>query len=128
MRLVLVRKSLIYNNDKLFHKLHCHVIYSNKTTAGYGTLLTSGNAVVNLKQFRFSGHLETMMMSKGIFAEFSLDMDESYGLRVQAAQNGRVNATITGNSFFGVRHGLETLSQLIIYDDIRDHALVSFIC
>ncbi|XP_049868022.1 chitooligosaccharidolytic beta-N-acetylglucosaminidase [Pectinophora gossypiella] len=57
-------------------------------------------------------------------AEFSLDMDESYGLRVSAASNDRINATISGNTFFGVRHGLETLSQLVVYDDIRDHLLI----
>ncbi|KAL0880616.1 hypothetical protein ABMA27_001846 [Loxostege sticticalis] len=55
---------------------------------------------------------------------FSLDMDESYGLRVSPSAADRVNATISANSFFGVRHGLETLSQLFVYDDIRDHLLM----
>ncbi|CAH1646832.1 unnamed protein product [Spodoptera littoralis] len=55
--------------------------------------------------------------------EFSLDMDESYSIRVQA-MGDRINATIKGGSFFGVRHGLETLSQLIVYDDIRNHMLI----
>lgn len=56
--------------------------------------------------------------------EFSLDMDESYFIRVQAASSDRINATIKGGSFFGLRHGLETLSQLIVYDDIRNHMLI----
>ncbi|XP_014364864.2 chitooligosaccharidolytic beta-N-acetylglucosaminidase [Papilio machaon] len=56
--------------------------------------------------------------------EFSLEMDESYTLRISSMSSERVNATITGNTFFGVRHGLETLSQLIVYDDIRDHLLI----
>nr|AAQ97603.1 N-acetylglucosaminidase [Manduca sexta] len=56
--------------------------------------------------------------------EFSLEMDESYALRVSPASNERVNATIRANSFFGIRHGLETLSQLIVYDDIRNHLLI----
>ncbi|KOB75344.1 Beta-hexosaminidase, partial [Operophtera brumata] len=55
--------------------------------------------------------------------EFSLGFDESYSINV-ASLNDKVNATITANSFFGLRHGLETLSQLIVYDDIRNHVLI----
>lgn len=53
-------------------------------------------------------------------------MNENYTIKISGA-NDKVNATITGGSFFGVRHGLETLSQLILYDDIRDHLLVRYI-
>ncbi|KAJ2942713.1 hypothetical protein O0L34_g2183 [Tuta absoluta] len=58
------------------------------------------------------------------YREFSLDMDESYGLKVQPLSNDKLNATITANTFFGVRHGLETLSQVIFYDDISEHLLM----
>lgn len=61
-----------------------------------------------------------------MFLAFSLDMNENYTIKISGA-NDKVNATITGGSFFGVRHGLETLSQLILYDDIRDHLLVRYI-
>ncbi|XP_075974168.1 beta-hexosaminidase 1 isoform X2 [Anticarsia gemmatalis] len=56
--------------------------------------------------------------------EFSLDMDESYTLRVTPASSDTLNATINSGSFFGLRNGLETLSQLIVYDDIRNHMLI----
>nr|ACR57832.1 beta-N-acetylglucosaminidase [Xestia c-nigrum] len=56
--------------------------------------------------------------------DFALDVDESYSIRVQAVSGDRINATIKGGSFFGLRHGLETLSQLIVYDDIRNHMLI----
>ncbi|CAH2075984.1 unnamed protein product, partial [Iphiclides podalirius] len=56
--------------------------------------------------------------------EFSLDMDESYTLSVSPSSADRLNATIVASTYFGLRHGLETLSQLIVYDDIRDHLLV----
>nr|AYK27452.1 beta-N-acetylglucosaminidase [Lasioderma serricorne] len=46
--------------------------------------------------------------------------DESYILKINELSDGRVNASITSNTFFGARHALETLSQLIIYDDIRN--------
>ncbi|XP_072938988.1 chitooligosaccharidolytic beta-N-acetylglucosaminidase [Epargyreus clarus] len=56
--------------------------------------------------------------------DFSLDFDESYTLLVSAASNEKLNATITGKNFFGVRHGMETLSQLAVYDDLRNFVLM----
>lgn len=58
--------------------------------------------------------------------EFSLEMDESYHLNITLGYTGKINATIIGSTFFGVRHGLETLSQLFIYDDRGKHPLVRF--
>lgn len=60
-------------------------------------------------------------------------MDESYMLKVQPFFHGndnanRINVTIRANTFFGARHALETLTQLFVYDDIRDHLLVSLVC
>uniref|UniRef100_A0A182SF49 beta-N-acetylhexosaminidase n=1 Tax=Anopheles maculatus TaxID=74869 RepID=A0A182SF49_9DIPT len=46
--------------------------------------------------------------------------DESYKLLVQAGTNGELSATITAKTFFGARHGLETLSQFVLYDNIRN--------
>ncbi|GBP55572.1 Chitooligosaccharidolytic beta-N-acetylglucosaminidase [Eumeta japonica] len=56
--------------------------------------------------------------------EFSLHFDEGYELRVASMADEKVNATIFAKNFFGIRHGLETLSQLVLYDDIRDHLLI----
>ncbi|KAF2899728.1 hypothetical protein ILUMI_06454 [Ignelater luminosus] len=52
--------------------------------------------------------------------QLTLDTDESYSLKVSETSEGRINATISAPTYFGCRHGLETLSQLIIYDDLRD--------
>ncbi|XP_068158521.1 chitooligosaccharidolytic beta-N-acetylglucosaminidase [Drosophila tropicalis] len=49
----------------------------------------------------------------------TLETDESYRLNIISDFNGLVNTNITANNFFGARHGLETLAQLIVYDDIR---------
>lgn len=57
--------------------------------------------------------------------EFSLDLDESYIIRVSAESNERINATIRADNFFGLRNGLETLSQLIVFDDIKQHLLIA---
>ncbi|CAG9113277.1 unnamed protein product [Plutella xylostella] len=59
--------------------------------------------------------------------ELSLEVDESYELIIKPVDDDVINASVTANTFFGVRHGLEsleTLSQLIIYDEIRDHLLI----
>lgn len=43
-----------------------------------------------------------------------LETDESYKLRINENE-----AYITAKTFYGARHALETLAQLIVYDDIR---------
>lgn len=49
----------------------------------------------------------------------TLETDESY--RIHAAElDGNIVVTIEATTIFGARHGLETLSQLIVFDDIRN--------
>ncbi|XP_041772727.1 chitooligosaccharidolytic beta-N-acetylglucosaminidase [Anopheles merus] len=49
------------------------------------------------------------------------ETDESYSLTVGAGSSkDELQATIEAKTFFGARHGLETLSQLVLYDDIRN--------
>ncbi|CAH0551866.1 unnamed protein product [Brassicogethes aeneus] len=50
----------------------------------------------------------------------TLETDESYALKVSESSDGRMTVLITAQTYFGARHGLETLSQLIIFDDLRD--------
>ncbi|XP_058124961.1 chitooligosaccharidolytic beta-N-acetylglucosaminidase [Anopheles coustani] len=45
--------------------------------------------------------------------------DESYQLTVKPRGSGELLATITAKTFFGGRHGLETLAQFVQYDDLR---------
>lgn len=51
-----------------------------------------------------------------------LDVDESYSLKISLNGN-EILAQITAQSFFGSRHALETLSQLMVFDDI-DQSLI----
>lgn len=46
--------------------------------------------------------------------------DESYSLRVNHSSDGRIQAYVSAATFFGFRHGLQTLNQLIIFDDLRE--------
>jgi len=56
------------------------------------------------------------------------DTDESYSVSIQRtvgkkgveAQGDSVHVSITATSYYGARHGLETLSQMISYDDLSD--------
>ncbi|KAF5300870.1 hypothetical protein FQR65_LT09032 [Abscondita terminalis] len=52
--------------------------------------------------------------------QLKLYTNESYALRITQSEDGSINATITAPTYFGGRHGLETLGQLIVYDDIRE--------
>lgn len=56
--------------------------------------------------------------------DLTLDTDEGYALSLNETQDGRITATIKAKNYFGGRHGLETLNQLIIYDDIRSEIQV----
>ncbi|KAJ8684485.1 hypothetical protein QAD02_020277 [Eretmocerus hayati] len=52
-------------------------------------------------------------------AKLTLNTKESYTLKIHKGESGRIIVDLSGPSYFGIRHGLETLSQLIVYDDLR---------
>lgn len=58
-------------------------------------------------------------------AKLTLETDESYNLEIDTDASGHVLANITARNFFGARNGLETLAQLIVYDDIRREVQVT---
>ncbi|XP_055912181.1 chitooligosaccharidolytic beta-N-acetylglucosaminidase-like [Eupeodes corollae] len=49
--------------------------------------------------------------------KLSYETDESYVLKITEAKD-QVLVEIEARTYFGARHGLETLAQLIVYDDI----------
>lgn len=51
--------------------------------------------------------------------KLTLDTDESYQLDLSTTSDHEILANIKAKTYFGARHGLETLNQLIVYDDIR---------
>ncbi|KAL3277235.1 hypothetical protein HHI36_012586 [Cryptolaemus montrouzieri] len=54
------------------------------------------------------------IQEKSDIVKLELGTDESYKLSVQVGKN--INVTIISSNYFGARHGLESLSQLIWYD------------
>ncbi|CAA3004232.1 Chitooligosaccharidolytic beta-N-acetylglucosaminidase [Olea europaea subsp. europaea] len=51
--------------------------------------------------------------------QLTLNTDEGYELFVKIMSDGRINTTIIADNFFGARHALETLNQLIVLDDLE---------
>ncbi|XP_055687641.1 chitooligosaccharidolytic beta-N-acetylglucosaminidase-like isoform X2 [Lutzomyia longipalpis] len=49
---------------------------------------------------------------------FDFNTDESYKVDVKE-EDGNVGVKITAPTYYGARHGVETLAQLIVYDNIR---------
>lgn len=56
---------------------------------------------------------------------FSLDLETGYQIKITKAAKDEVNVLITADNAYGVRNALVTLSQLVVYDDIRREMLVS---
>ncbi|CAB4069998.1 HEXA_B [Lepeophtheirus salmonis] len=56
--------------------------------------------------------------------DITLKTDESYSLNVTSTKDREYIAYINAETYFGARHGLETLSQLFGYDEMRDSLLL----
>lgn len=57
--------------------------------------------------------------------ELSLDTNEQYELELApVAGSNEILARIDATSYYGARHGLETLSQLIAYDEFTNQLKV----
>ncbi|XP_031349182.1 chitooligosaccharidolytic beta-N-acetylglucosaminidase-like [Photinus pyralis] len=52
--------------------------------------------------------------------QLKLSTDESYSLKISKLSSRDISANITAATYFGARHGFETLGQLIIYDDFEN--------
>lgn len=56
-----------------------------------------------------------------------IGVDETYRINVSSPNNNNtITITIDATTIFGARHAMETLTQLIIYDDIRDVFLMRY--
>ncbi|XP_073843380.1 beta-hexosaminidase 1 [Musca autumnalis] len=84
------------------------------------------NKVPNHNVLRKEGHplkitieLDDTNRANEEVPRLTLNTDESYKLDIVTTGNNQVEVKISANNYFGARHGLETLSQLIVYDDIR---------
>lgn len=58
--------------------------------------------------------------------KLKLHMDESYALTIKT-KDSRIIANITAKTFFGARHALETLSQLIWWDEYEKNGVLKIL-
>lgn len=67
--------------------------------------------------------------SKVKFNVFLIDLtfetDEGYKLRISQDGEDKLNVNITAENYYGARNGLETLVQLIVFDDIRNQLFIA---
>ncbi|XP_074113573.1 chitooligosaccharidolytic beta-N-acetylglucosaminidase-like [Cotesia typhae] len=54
-----------------------------------------------------------------------LDTKESYSLKIHQYKSSSIQVIIKGQSYFGVRNGLETLSQLIVFNELTNQFQVA---
>eukprot|EP00794_Sanderia_malayensis_P003563 gene3563-4069_t len=66
-----------------------------------------------------SGRVVVTVTVKSQDTSLKLSTSEAYTLKINSKTN-EVFADINADTFFGARHGLETLSQLISYDEVGD--------
>lgn len=52
-------------------------------------------------------------------AKLGLDTNEHYHIRTRKEENEAIVVNITAENIFGVRHAFETISQLIVFDDVH---------
>lgn len=63
-------------------------------------------------------HLYIDIIAEKLDDHLTIKTDESYTINGKEV-DGAVEVSITAPNIFGARHALETLSQLIVFDDIR---------
>lgn len=69
-------------------------------------------------------HLIVNIVSQKLDDILTLQTDESYKIKASEVDN-EIVININASTIFGARHALETLSQLIVFDDIRSELQVS---
>ncbi|CAG9768129.1 unnamed protein product [Ceutorhynchus assimilis] len=96
--------------EKAFHIFTSEI----KSLVGCSAVLQAKNSNLASVQINFQ---ITDQSTKDI----GLGTVETY--TIETSSGNIINVTIRAKTFFGARHGLETLSQLVIYDDLRGRVL-----
>lgn len=56
--------------------------------------------------------------------QIDLETNESYSLQINKSQVEEIQVFLEAPNYFGIRHGLQTLIQLIAYDNLRDELII----
>ena len=105
----------ILNNDvTLMQRAYSNFLESVKSCIPKSSSSSNNNNNNNNNNFNLIFHIEDLSVVSA-----SIDNDESYTLSIDGT-----SVLIGSKTFFGARHGLETLSQLIVWDDVHAESLV----
>lgn len=80
-------------------------------------------SAINLQYSDISNFTVKITVLSTVFSDLRLETDESYLLTVQRTEN-HLFANITAETYFGARHGLETLSQLMWWDELENEGML----
>lgn len=103
---------------------YVNTIQSNGLAGSSGTC--SSSSAQSCESIPFTAQeqqLNIEVIAKENDAEITLTTDESYTLAITTS-GSVTKAIITAETFFGARHALETLSQLIVWDDLNNNLLM----
>ena len=102
----------VQTGTQIEYLLERNILLLKNTVKNIGGKLANGGGLGMLIQCK--GYLEDNNI------KLTLHTDESYNLTVTQTDKTLLEVTIIAKSYFGVRHALETLSQLIVFDDLRN--------
>uniref|UniRef100_A0A1B6G0T4 Beta-hexosaminidase n=1 Tax=Cuerna arida TaxID=1464854 RepID=A0A1B6G0T4_9HEMI len=95
-------------NDKTAHMVE-------ELTSQFTKLMSAQDKGKEPRELRRSVEVSLQLEHPEVLS-LTQDTDESYNLSISQSTDGRVIVVIEAPTYFGVRHGLETLSQLVVYD------------
>ncbi|XP_034947252.1 chitooligosaccharidolytic beta-N-acetylglucosaminidase [Chelonus insularis] len=98
------------------------LMYRNLDIFKENTKKLGGN---NAKKGGLSLGISIKGLKKPDDVQLTLDTKESYRLEINQPLSDSINATITAETYFGLRHGLETLSQLIVFNDLNNEIQIA---
>lgn len=101
-------------------------ILLNSMRTNFLNTLSNSRKVLEKQQIRSNAALKIVIniVDKSII-RMTLGVDESYSLTISNDASNNVVSTISAHTIFGARNGLETLSQLIAWDDILHSVVIA---
>ncbi|XP_054264214.1 chitooligosaccharidolytic beta-N-acetylglucosaminidase-like isoform X1 [Macrosteles quadrilineatus] len=95
-----------------------------KTNARFRSILSEQDKQASKERAFRNPLLVSLLITEPEVIRVTQDTDESYNLTISTANDGKVIATISCYTYFGCRHGLETLAQVVVYDHVSSGLVV----
>lgn len=99
-----------------------HALYWEQSIERFNGIIDARVGENELVDGEFGLSIEIDVESDSL--ELSLNTNEQYELELSSTDNNEIVARITASTYYGARHGLETLSQLIAFDEFTSQLKV----